>query len=188
MTMIFIVSGPSGAGEDSVIEAVQKRGDYNRVITTVTRKMRSGEEDGRPYYFISRERFEEMLKNDEFVEWAIVYDDYRGATKLEIERLLNEARPIIWKVDWQGVATIKKHYPEAVSIFITPPSYEVLEERLKRRGTETDLEIKRREAFTKKWLLKRDMYNHVVVNADGELDAAIAEVERIIREAYQERA
>jgi guanylate kinase len=180
MPSIFIISGPSGAGEDSVIEALERMLACERVKTTVTRNMRPGEAEGQPYYFVSRAHFEKMAAGDEFAEWAIVYDDYRGATKLEISRCMEGEKPVIWKVDWQGVRTIKSRYPEATSILIAPPSYKVLEARLRRRGS--GHEIERREAFTKQWLTHTDVYDHVVVNDEGALEATVASVERIIRE------
>jgi guanylate kinase len=180
MASIFIISGPSGAGEDSVIEALERDFDFKRVRTTVTRPMRPGETEGRPYYFVSREQFEAMIERDELVEWAVVYGDYRGATREEVDRCMGSEKPFIWKVDWQGVQTIKARYPEAVSVLILPPSYEVLETRLRRRGTESPEEIKRREDFTKQWLARTEVYDHVVVNEEGALDHTVAEVKRII--------
>ena len=183
MTPIFIISGPSGAGEDSVIEGLKEKIDYARVVTTVTRPKRSGESEGKPYYFVSRDTFERMKFKDEFIECAVVYGDYRGATKKELDRLLIGTKPIIWKVDWQGVKTIKQKYPEAVSIFIVPPSYEALEARLRHRGDSRE-EVARRKGFTIEWLEQKSVYDHIVVNEDGKLDETILTVAKIITEHH----
>lgn len=178
---IFLISGPSGAGEDVIIDAVNKRLPLNPVITTVTRKMRRDESQGKPYYFIDEEEFKNRLENNEFAEWAYVYNCYRGCSHAEIERLLKIGKPIIWKLDWHGVISVKKMYPDSVSIFITVPDYNTLVRRLEKRGLDSPETIKEREGFTREWLEKGDVYDYVVVNKDGELDKAIDEVERIMR-------
>ncbi len=180
-TPIYIISGPSGAGEDSVLEIIDKDLGANRVITTVTRPMRPGESQGRPYYFVSRQQFQTMLANDEFIEWAEVYGDLRGCTKQEISRLQALDRPILWKVDWQGVKSLKKIFPKAVAIFIMPPDYETLERRLVKRDTDDPEIIKRRADFSREWFKHQDVYDHVVINADGQLEATIQRVKAIIQ-------
>lgn len=182
MNKIFIISSPSGGGEDSVISGLAKKIKFNRVITTVTRPILAGERQGLPYYFVTVPEFKKLIKRNEFIEWAIVYGDYRGCTKKEITRLLKLKKPIVWKVDWQGVATIKKLYPQAVAIFIAPPSYDSLVKRLIKRGRDTMADIKKREAFTKQWLAKKNVYDRIVVNQDGQLDKTIKAVAEIIRD------
>jgi len=179
-TKIFIISGPSGAGEDSVIEELQKSLQFNRVITTVTRKPRKGETNGNPYYFISVDEFKKIIDNDGFIEWAIVYGDYRGCTKKEIERLFDEKKPVFWKVDWQGVKSIKEIIPEAISIFIAPPSYDVLEQRLIKRGKDSKETIKEREKFTRNWLDHKDIYDYVVINKEGKFEETVKKAKKII--------
>ena len=178
---IFIISGPSGAGEDSVIEELQKKLNFNRIITTVTRSPRQNESQGNPYYFISVEEFKKLIAKNELIEWAVVYGDYRGCTKQEVTRLLKTGKPIFWKVDWQGVKTIKNFLPEAVSIFIAPPSYKILEKRLMKRGQDTVETIKQRKKFTKEWLNHKDVYDYIVINKEGKFDETIAKAEKIIQ-------
>lgn len=180
-TKIFIISGPSGAGEDSVISALEKKIKFNRVVTTVTRKKRSSEKQGKPYYFITVKKFKEMIKNKKFVEWAIVYGDYRGCTKKEINRLQKDTRPILWKVDWQGVKTIKKFLPETIAIFIAPPSLQILKKRLIKRGQDSIQTIQQRTEFTKNWLKHKNVYNYIVTNAEGKLAETIKKIEGIIK-------
>lgn len=181
MPKIFLISSPSGGGEDSVIQGLKKYLRFKRVITTVTRPMLKGEKQGKPYYFISEKKFKDMLKKNEFAEWARVYGNSRGCTKKEIGRLLSQKLPIIWKVDWQGVVTIKKQFPKALAIFISPPSYKILEKRLLGRGRDTIKEIRKREKFTKAWLKKKHLYDFVVVNYEGKLPKTIRRVAGIIQ-------
>ena len=180
-TKIFIISGPSGAGEDSVIEALHKKIAFNRVITTVTRKPLRGERQGRPYYFISIPQFKKLIAQKQLVEWAMVYGDYRGCTRRELNRLLKLKKPILWKVDWHGVRDIKKFLPEAVAIFIAPPSYEILEERLRRRGRDSLREIKRRKKFTQEWLKHKNIYDYVVINYQGKFRQTVQRAAQIIK-------
>ena len=180
-TKIFIISGPSGAGEDSVIEGLKKKIKFNRVITTVTRKMRAGEKQGNPYYFVSVKKFQAMLKKEEFIEWAIVYDDYRGCTKKEINHLLKCKKPILWKVDWHGVKTIKKLLPKTIAIFISPPSYEILEDRLIERGQDSLQTINHRKKFTLEWLKHKDIYDYIVKNQENKLNQTINKITQIIK-------
>ena len=179
---VFIISGPSGAGEDSIIEELQKKLNFNRVVTTVTREPRGAETEGNPYYFVSVDEFKKLIDDNKLVEWAIVYDNYRGCTKQEISRLLQAGKPIFWKVDWQGVKTIKQHLPDAVAIFIAPPSYEALEQRLIKRGQDSTKTIKQRETFTREWLKHKDIYDHVITNHDGKFDQTVAQAMGIIQQ------
>ena len=175
-TIFFIISGPSGAGEDSVIEGLKDKIKFERVVTTVTRKKREGEREGSPYYFISRKKFESMIKKDAFTEWAEVYGDYRGATKKEIARLIKKKVLALWKVDFQGVEFIKKNMPGVLAVLIMPPSLKVLEKRLIRRKTDTPETIKKRIPFTKKWLRQKDNYDYTVMNKENKLEETIEEV------------
>lgn len=178
---IFIISGPSGAGEDAIIDGLKKKIKFNTVITTVTRKKRKNEKQGRPYYFITEKKFKKLLQEKKFIEWAYVYGCYRGCTFSEIKRLKKIGRPIIWKVDWKGVKTIKKIFPEAVAIFITVPSYQTLIKRLEKRGLDSKTTIKTREKYTKNWFKQKKLYDIAVVNKDGKLNEAISKVESIIK-------
>ena len=185
---IFIISGPSGAGEDSVINGIRKKIKFNRIRTTITRKPRNIERQGKPYFFTTPKKFKVMIANHEFIEWAIVYGDYRGATKKEVNRVLKLKKPVIWKVDWQGVRAIKKALPETVAIFIKPSSYKVLEKRLFSRHLDTPQTIKSREQESKDWLKKNKMYDYVVINEDGKLTQTIKRVEMIIKKELQSRS
>lgn len=183
---IFIISGPSGAGEDSIIEGLRKYFPIERVITTSTRLMRLGESQSNPYYFISREEFVKRRDNSEFVEWAEQYNgNLYGVTKKEIERVKSAGRRTgkvgIWKIDWKGVITAKKLYPEVPAIFITVSDIKVLEDRIRRRGGISEKYIKERMEYTKKWMKHKDIYDYEVVNEEGKLPEAIQKTAEIIR-------
>jgi guanylate kinase len=184
-TIFFIISGPSGAGEDSVIEGLKEKIKFERVITTVTREKRPGEKEGSPYYFVSEKKFELMKEEDAFIEWAKVYGDYRGATKKEIARLSKKKVLALWKVDFQGVESIKKKMPEVLAVLILPPSLKILERRLLKRNTETPEVIKKRFVFTKEWLKHKNHYDYTVINEEGKLEETINEVFKILLESLK---
>ncbi len=179
---IFIISGPSGAGEDSIIEGLRKNFELERVITTSTRQMRPGESQGNPYYFISREEFVRRRDNNEFIEWAEQYNgNLYGVTKEEIERVKNCGKVGIWKIDWKGVITAKKLYPEIPAIFITVTDPKILEDRIRRRGGISEEYIKERMEYSKEWLKHTDIYDYTIVNEEGKLNEAIAQTAEIIK-------
>ncbi|MFH1900148.1 MAG: guanylate kinase [Patescibacteria group bacterium] len=180
---IIIISGPSGAGEDSVIKGLFKSDlKFVRVVTTITREPRGREKEGSPYYFISSEKFKKMIQNNKFVEWAQVYGDYRGCTVEELERVIKSGKIGIWKIDYQGVKTVKKKLRDVLAIYIKPPSFEAAVDRIKRRKEDSDAEIAKRIEFTKKWLQSKNdkIYDYAVINEEGELDKTVEEVQKII--------
>lgn len=179
--MLIIISGPSGAGEDSIIEGLVKRFPVERVITTTTRKMRSSESQGHPYYFISKEEFEDKIKDGAFFEYAKHYNDnYYGVSSNEIERVKRSDKVGIWKIDYKGTISAKEKMPDIVAILITAP-LEVLDRRIRKRDGVTDEYIKERMDYTKKWMNHQDIYDYKVENEEGKLVKTIDEVEGIIR-------
>lgn len=181
---IFIVSGPSGAGEDSIIEGLKKNLPIERVITTSSRPMREGDSEGNPYYFVSREEFEKKIENEEMAEWAEEYNNnLYGVTKEELDRVAGSGKIGIWKIEYKGVIFAKKNFPEIKSIFIAPPSLEILEQRIRRRDPSVSEEyIKERTAYTKEWMKHEDAYDFKVINEEGKLHEATEKVAQIIRE------
>src|SRR4030042_4578931 len=179
---IFIISGPSGTGEDSIIEGLRKHFEIERVITTSTRSTRPGETNGKPYYFINREEFIKRRDNGEFVEWAEQYNNnLYGVNEEEIKRVKNSGKVGIWKLDLKGVMTAKKLYPEIKSIFITVPDLKTLEDRIRRRGGISEEYIKERMEYTKEWMKHKDVYDYEVYNEEGKLDEAIQKTAEIIK-------
>lgn len=179
---IFIISGPSGAGEDSIIKGLEKYFPIEKIITTTTRSMRPGESQGNPYWFIARADFEKRRDNNEFVEWVEQYNgNLYGVTKKEIERVKNSGKIGTWKIDWKGVVNAKKLFPEIPAIFIAVPDLKTLENRIRRRGGLSEEYIKERMEYTKDWLKHQDIYDHTILNEENKLDEAIAQTAEIIR-------
>ncbi len=180
---IIIISGPSGAGEDSIIEGLKNKTPIERVITTTTREPREGESQGSPYYFISKDEFKRKIKNDEFVEWAQHYNDnYYGVTKEELQRVANSGALGVWKVDFKGVQSAKKMFPGIKAVLITVESPEILKKRLIKRGETDEKYIEERMKYSNEFLKHKDLYDFVVVNKEGKLDEAIETLYNYLKE------
>jgi len=179
---IFIISGPSGAGEDSIINGLENIFSIERIVTTTTRAMRAGESQGNPYYFISQNEFEKRLADDDLAEHARQYNgNLYGVTREELERVQNSGKIGIWKIEYKGVMTVKKIFPEIVAILVNAPNLEVLESRIRRRGNVSDEFIKERMDYTREWLKHTDIYDYTVINEEGKLEKAINKVAKIIK-------
>lgn len=177
---LFIISGPSGAGEDSIISGLAKIMPIKWIKTTTTREMRPGESEGNPYYFISKEKFEEKIKENGFFEYAQHYNDnFYGVTFEEIERVKASGKIGIWKIDYKGVMTAKKLIPEIIAIFINAPLEEI-EERIRKRGGISEEYIKERMEYSKEWLKHKDIYDYEIVNSNGKLEESIQKAAEII--------
>lgn len=185
---LFIISGPSGAGEDSVIEGLRALLPVERVKTTTSRAMREGESEGDPYFFISRETFEKGIAAGEFVEHAEQYNNnLYGVTKQELQRVMLSGKVGIWKIEYKGVQQAKRIFPNIVAILITAP-LEVLEDRIRRRGGVTEEQIRERRTYTEEWFTHKDIYDYEVENKEGKLDETIHAVAKIIETELQGRS
>lgn len=183
-TNLIIISGPSGAGKDSVITGLIKRGlPIERVITTVTRPMRPGESDGNPYHFTTPENFADMAANNELAEWAQVDNNRQyGITKAELERVKNLKDKIgIWQIEWKGVQIVKKTMPDIPAILIEPPDIATLVQRSEERGAQTEQEIQDRVSYSREFLKHRDLYDYAVVNEEGKLKQTVDKVIEILK-------
>jgi guanylate kinase len=179
--LLLVFSGPSGVGKDVLLARLKARGgDYHFAVTATTRPPRPGEVDGRDYHFLTRQRFEEMLAAGELLENAIVYDEDYGVPKSQVREALARGRDVVMRTDVQGVATIKGAVPQAVTIFLAPASVAELEERLRRRGADSEEQLRLRLATARREMDAASHFDHVVVNAEGKLEEAVVEVERII--------
>ena len=145
---IFIISGPSGAGEDSIINGLEAYFPLERAITTSTRSMRPGESQGNPYYFLSKEVLKKKIAEGAFAEYAEQYNgNLYGVTREELNRLMHSGNIGIWKIDYQGVATAKKLFPEIIAIMISAP-LDILEERIRKRDNPSETFIRERMAYS----------------------------------------
>ena len=177
---LFIISGPSGAGEDSVIGGLEKFLPIERVITTTTRKKRSDVFAEDPYYFISKEEFKKGIAENKFCEHTQHYNDqFYGVTKKEIKKAIKSDKIGIWKIEYKGVIAAKKLFPQIVSILITAPSLEIMRQRLLKRG-ESEEFVRERMNYTKEWLKHKDIYDYEVVNYEEKLDETVEKVREII--------
>ncbi len=183
--LLVIISGPSGVGKDTIIEALQARPrdpDYHYVVTCTTRAPRPGESPGVPYRFLSRADFAELLAAGDLLESAEVHGNWYGTPRVEVIQALAEGHDVILKIDVQGAAAVKERVPDALLVFIVPPSLEALFQRLRSRATETadELEIRQRNAAIE--LARQGDYDQVVVNETGEVERTAAEIEAIIEQ------
>ena len=181
---IFIITGPSGVGKDTVMRELQK---YNlplqRVTTTTSRPMRQGETEGTPYHFVSEEKFNEMISAGQFAEYARVFNSYKGISRNELEEVKNGNQGVLLQLDYQGARTILKQYPQTIVIVITPPSIEILTSRLTQRGDKQNEELAKRLEQNKHWPQDYLGFHHYIVNEQDHPEVAAAAVAEIIKKS-----
>ena len=183
--VLVLISGPSGAGKDTIMNAVIDD-DPNVVhfVTTTSRPKRKGEIDGKDYHFISREEFEKLIAQDAFFEWVEYRGNLYGGQKKHLQQTLNSGKDVIWRLDVKGVKNIKdkvkEMFPYSATVLITPPSMESLINRLKNRGTETNWEDWNLNMAM--WEVKQFQdFDYLIVNKDNQIDQAVADLKAIIR-------
>lgn len=177
---LFVVSAPSGAGKTSLVKAlVESMPTLHVSISHTTRAMRRGETDGKDYHFVSKEEFAQIEQKDGFLEHARVFDHQYGTSRKFVENLLNNSGDVLLEIDWQGAQQVKKNMPEAHSIFILPPTLEVLEERLRSRGQDSDDSIKRRMRDAQNEINHCREFDYIVMN--DRFDVALEDMQCIVR-------
>jgi len=177
---VVVISGPSGAGKSSFVKELLRRypSDLVYSVSATTRTRRPHEEEGRDYFYLSREEFRRRVNADEFVEWAEVHGEWYGTLRSQTERILASGRNVLLDIDVQGGRSVRKIYPNGVFIFVLPPSLADLEERLRARGTDSEERIRLRLENARREVELIREYDYAVVNDD--LEAATRKVAAII--------
>lgn len=176
-----MLSGPSGVGKDAVLARMKElKQPLHYTVTATTRPQRGGESDGIDYHFLPSPRFEEMVEKGEFLEWARVYGHWYGVPREQVKQALEKGLDVIIKADVQGAATIKRVAPQALLIFLAPPSLAEVEERLSKRKTEFSIDLSLRIETAREEMKRLPLFDYVVVNRQGAVDLAVAQIDAII--------
>jgi len=177
--LLFVISAPSGAGKTTLCKALtDSLENLRHSISYTTRKPRPGEIDGREYYFVTEERFQDMVRAGDFAEWARVHSNLYGTSRRVLDEMRTEGIDVILDIDTQGAKQIKEKYRESVFIFIMPPSLEILEERLRNRNSDDEDEIRKRMRRARDEIKDYTVYDYIIVNRDFE--RALAELRAVV--------
>jgi len=180
--LLIVISGPSGVGKDTVLQRMKERElPFHFVVTATTRPKRENEVHGKDYFFVSKDEFARMIEADELLEYAIVYNDYKGIPKQQVREALASGKDVVMRIDVQGAATIRKLAPEALLIFLTTTGEEEMVNRLKARKSENSEGLALRIATARQELKRIDEFDYVVVNSDFHLDETVDTLVAIIQ-------
>lgn len=185
--LLLVISGFSGAGKGTVVKRLlEQHNDYALSISATTRLPREGEQDGREYFFKSKEEFEKMIEASELIEYARYVDNYYGTPKAYVEEQLKEGKNVILEIEIQGALNIKSMFPDAVLLFIMPPSAKELERRLVGRGTEDEATIRARLSRASEEAQGVENYNYIVINDD--VDTCVETIDSIVKSEKRKAA
>ncbi len=180
--LMVVISGPSGVGKDAVLKSLQQRNlPLHFIVTMTSRDPREGEADGVDYYFVTRQRFEELITQDEFIEHALVYGDYKGIPKSQIRDAFGSQRDVILRVDVQGAHTLRNLYPNAVLIFLIPTNQKEWFDRLRNRKSESSESLMLRLKTAENELEYLSEFDYVVVNTQDHLEETVDTIVAIIK-------
>jgi len=179
--LLIVISGPSGAGKDTILQRMQERElPFHFVVTATTRPRRASEIEGKDYFFVSKEEFARMIEADELIEYSIVYGDHKGIPKQQVRQALVSGSDVVMRIDVQGAEKVRRLAPEALLIFVTVESEEEMVTRLSERKTETPDELALRIATARKELQRIEAFDYVVLNRGFRLDEAVEAIRAII--------
>ncbi len=180
--LLIVISGPSGVGKDSVLYRMKQLNlPFYFVVTATTRQRRPEEEEGKDYFFLTNSQFAELIEKDELLEYAYVYNDYKGIPKSQVRQALDSGKDVVMRLDVQGAATIHKICPEAILIFLTTDDEDELVHRLQKRGTESVGDVSLRIAMARQELKRLNEFDYVIVNRDEHLDQTVDTIMSIIK-------
>ena len=186
--LLVVISGPSGVGKDAALQGMKLlQRPWRYIITATTRPMRPGERDGIDYIFMSPEEFRTLMMEDGFLECAEVYGTWYGVPRSQADDAMASGNDVIVKTDIQGARTLRSKVPDALLIFLAPPTMEELRRRLLERKSETEEALRRRIETAETEMERQDEFDYVVVNHNDRLDEAVEEIDRIIREEKANR-
>jgi guanylate kinase len=179
--LLVVISGPSGVGKDTVLDHMKQRGlPFHFVVTATTRPQRPGEVEGEDYFFIEEQQFFSMIERGEFIEHALVYNDYKGVPREQVREAMESAQDVVMRVDVQGAKTIRALAPEALLIFLTASDEEQLARRLRKRRTESEADLQLRLKTAKEEIGYLEIFDYAVLNADSQVDKAVDTILAII--------
>ncbi|MDY3032071.1 MAG: guanylate kinase [Clostridia bacterium] len=183
--ILFVMSGPSGTGKGTICKELLRTENIFLSVSATTREIRVGEVDGVTYNYLYREEFEELIEAGEMLEYAIYNGNYYGTPKQNVEKMLDKGTNVLLEIEPQGALNVKSQFPEAVLLFVVPPSMAELKRRLEERGRENEAQIAERMAAAKWELEQAPKYNYVVVNDD--FDECVREVTEIFHRKIEDR-
>lgn len=179
--LLIVISGPSGVGKDSVVKALLSSDlPLHFVVTANTRSPRPEEIEGVDYFFISKDKFKKMIRDNELIEWAHVYDDYKGVPKSQVKDAFASGKDVVMRLDVQGAERIRSLFPEAILIFLLPSDEEEWHQRLEKRTDAKDNDFELRIKTVKEELEKIAIFDYLIVNAENKLDEAVETIKDII--------
>lgn len=180
--LLLVISGLSGVGKDSVVKGLKNRSlPFQFVVTVTTRPIRPGEREGVDYFFVSEQVFRQMIAEDELIEYARVYETFKGVPKRQVQAALSSGKDVVMRLDVQGATKIRSLFPEAILVFIIPAGEEEWLLRLQKRGTETDAVMRERMQKARWELDHLPYFDYVVVNAEGRLEETLDTIAAIVK-------
>lgn len=175
--LLVVISGPSGVGKDTLLQRLKDHGyDFAFVVTMTTRPRRETEVEGKDYYFVTMAQFTAMIENNQFLEYSLVYGDYKGIPKSQVQRAWESGKDVLMRIDVQGAAKVRAIVPDAVTIFLTPESEAELVRRLVDRRTETPQALEHRLMTARQEMTRLQEFDYVVVNPVNQIDKAVEQI------------